>query len=51
MRTQASKIVETPHSPVFSRLIFEKSEMLSFGSLMGVVSPSAEVILSNSLGS
>ena len=42
------------NSPVFSRVIFffEKSEMLSwFGSLMGVVSPSTEVVFSNSLGS
>ena len=27
--TEASNIVETPNSPVFSRVIFEKSEMLS----------------------
>ena len=50
VRTQASNIVETPHSPVFSLVTFEKSEMLSFGSLMGVVSPSAEVILSRTCG-
>ena len=50
--TDDSNVVETPHSPVFLRVIFEKSEMLSlFGSLIGVVSPPAAVILSNSLGS
>ena len=53
MRTEASKIVETLNSPVFSRVIFEKSEMFyrSSDRVMGVVSPSAEEILSNSLGS
>ena len=50
--TEASHTVETLNSPVFSRVIFEKSEMLSyFGSWIGVVSPSPEVIFSNSLGS
>ena len=37
--------------PVFSLVVFEKSEVLWSGSLMGGVSTSTEVILSNSLGS
>ena len=52
MKRAKSKTVGTPNSPMFSRVVFEKSKMLSwFGSLMGVVSPSTEVVMSNSLGS
>ena len=41
----------TPNWQVFSFVVFEKSEILWFWSLMSVVSLSTEVILSNSLGS
>ena len=49
--TEVSNTVGTPNSPVFSRVVFKKSEMLSWsGSLMGVVSPSTEVVLSSGIG-
>ena len=43
--------VGTPNCPVFSFVVFEKSEILWFGSSMSIVSWSLEVLLSNSLGS
>ena len=50
--TEVWNTVGTPNSPVFSRVVFKKSEMLSWsGSLMGVVPPSTEVVLSGCLGS
>ena len=49
--TEDSNTVGTPNYPVFSLVVFEKSEKLWFGSLMSTVSSSTELFLSNSVGS